>query len=259
MFACPAVGSRADAGARIPAEPLEPPAPGPPTLEPAKLGPPSEERAVAPAGPSPAAEPASEPAEPEPDRPFSLDAAKAVAASLVPAQRAALALALLKRSLRAFDPSKLPGKLPTRLASKLASQASAQTPRRSPDGTRDSEAGPATTSATAASASMAPSEPDTTGPGVLDVEALDRIRLEIKARLPYFQACADASRRRGGPEVRRLQAVWTIGPDGSIRDLKVENVDDAQLVGCITRMGGRPFAVKPGADLTIPTPIVFVR
>jgi hypothetical protein len=41
--------------------------------------------------------------------------------------------------------------------------------------------------------------------------------------------------------------------------MKVEGVADPKLATCIARMGGRPFAVRPGTELTIPTPIVFVR
>jgi hypothetical protein len=93
----------------------------------------------------------------------------------------------------------------------------------------------------------------------LDVAVFDQIRLEIKSRLPYFQACADAARRRGSADVRRVQAIWCIAADGVIKELKLEGVPDAQLATCITRMGSRPFEIKPGAELIIPTPIVFVR
>lgn len=105
-----------------------------------------------------------------------------------------------------------------------------------------------------------PSGPErASGVMTLEVDVLDRIRLEIKSRLPYFQACADAARRRGVPDVRRLQATWIIADNGSIKLLKVEGTTDAQLTTCITRMGSRPFPVSPGTELTIPTPIVFVR
>jgi hypothetical protein len=93
----------------------------------------------------------------------------------------------------------------------------------------------------------------------LDADLFDRIRLEIKGRLPYFQACADAARRRGMPDLRRVQATWCIAADGVIKELRLEGVPDLQLATCITRMGNRPFEVKPGVELTIPTPIVFVR
>jgi hypothetical protein len=98
-------------------------------------------------------------------------------------------------------------------------------------------------------------------PEVITIEAdvLGRIRMEIKSRLPYFQACADAARRRGAPDVRRLQATWVISDDGSIKQLRLEGASDAQLATCITRMGGRAFPVSPGTELTIPTPIVFVK
>jgi hypothetical protein len=94
---------------------------------------------------------------------------------------------------------------------------------------------------------------------MLDEAVFDQFRLEIKNRLPFFQACADASRRRGSSEVRRVQATWTIAADGTIKEMKVDDVPDAQLATCITRMGSHPFAVRPGTELTIPTPIVFVR
>ncbi len=94
---------------------------------------------------------------------------------------------------------------------------------------------------------------------MLDADALDQIRLEIKARLPYFQACADAARRRGSPDVRRVQATWWVAADGVIKELKLEGVLDPMLAACITRMGSRPFEIKPGAELMVPTPIVFVR
>jgi hypothetical protein len=123
------------------------------------------------------------------------------------------------------------------------------------------------TTPTAAPTAMEPVSPPKPRPGVeaqpktvtLDEAVFDQIRLEIKARLPYFQACADAARRRGSAEVRRVQATWTIAADGTIKEMKVEDVPDAQLATCITRMGNRPFAVRPGTELTIPTPIVFVR
>jgi hypothetical protein len=96
-------------------------------------------------------------------------------------------------------------------------------------------------------------------PVLSDNEVLDRIRWEIKQRLPYFQACAENARRRTGYEVRRLQATWAIANDGTVRELKVEGVADRQLATCITRVGSRPLTVEPGQALTIPTPIVFVR
>ena len=93
----------------------------------------------------------------------------------------------------------------------------------------------------------------------LEADVLGRIRMEIKSRLPYFQACADAARRRGAPDVRRLQATWVISDDGSIKEIELEGATDALLATCITRMGSRPFPVSPGTELTIPTPIVFVK
>jgi hypothetical protein len=94
---------------------------------------------------------------------------------------------------------------------------------------------------------------------ILDEAVFDKIRAEIKSRLPYFQACAAAARRRGSPEVRRVQATWFIAANGTIKELKLEDVPDPRLALCITRMGSQPFPVAPGGELTIPTPIVFVR
>lgn len=96
-------------------------------------------------------------------------------------------------------------------------------------------------------------------PVLSDNEVLDKIRWEIKQRLPYFKACAENARRRTGYEIRRVQATWAIANDGTVRELKVEGVADRQLATCITRVGSRPMAVEPGQPLTIPTPIVFVR
>ena len=94
---------------------------------------------------------------------------------------------------------------------------------------------------------------------VADFVSADRIVREIKSRVPYFQFCVNASRRRGGPELRRLVAVWSIAPDGTVKELKLEGVADIELATCIHRMGRRPLPVKPGVELTIPTPILFVR
>ena len=91
------------------------------------------------------------------------------------------------------------------------------------------------------------------------LDPLDQIRVEIRGRLPAFQACADAARRRTGLEIRRLQATWFIAADGTIKELKIHDAPDAQLAACLTRTGSRPFSNPPGMDLTIPTPIVFVR
>jgi hypothetical protein len=93
----------------------------------------------------------------------------------------------------------------------------------------------------------------------VDADVLGRIRIEIKSRLPYFQACADAARRRGAPDVRRIRATWVIANDGSIKELRLEGALDARLATCVARMGKLPFPVSPGTELTIPTPIVFVR
>ncbi|SRR5450759_1787163 len=93
----------------------------------------------------------------------------------------------------------------------------------------------------------------------LDEPAIDQIRLEIRRRLSFFQPCANAANRRGVSEVRRLQATWAIAADGTIKSMKIEGVTDRELTVCLTRAGGRPFAVKPGTDVTIPVPVVFVR
>ena len=90
-------------------------------------------------------------------------------------------------------------------------------------------------------------------------DMLDLIRAEIKGRLPYFQACADGSRRRAGLEIHRLQATWFINADGTIKEFRLDEVPDAQLAACLVRAGSRPFPIQPGMDLAIPTPIVFVR
>jgi hypothetical protein len=90
-------------------------------------------------------------------------------------------------------------------------------------------------------------------------DTLDLIRAEIKSRLPYFQACADGARRRAGLEIHRLQATWFINADGTIKEFRLDEVPDAQLAACLNRAGRRPFPFPPGVDLTIPTPIVFVR
>jgi hypothetical protein len=100
-----------------------------------------------------------------------------------------------------------------------------------------------------------PSTPEE--PAVPDV--LDLIRTEIKGRLPFFQACADGAHRRAGPEVHRLQATWFINADGTIKEFRLDEMPDARLAACLIRAGSRPFPMQPGVDLTIPTPIVFVR
>jgi hypothetical protein len=92
-----------------------------------------------------------------------------------------------------------------------------------------------------------------------EVDVLSLIRMEIKQRLPYFEGCARSARRRNGVELRRLQATWAVAPDGSIKSMKIDGIDDPELGACIARVGSRPFTTHPGADLVIPTPIVFVR
>jgi hypothetical protein len=91
------------------------------------------------------------------------------------------------------------------------------------------------------------------------VASLGQVVAEIKNRVPYFQHCAKASQRRGGEELRRMVAVWSIAADGAIQELTLEGVKDAELAACILRAGRRPLPVGPGAALTIPTPIVFVQ
>ena len=118
-----------------------------------------------------------------------------------------------------------------------------------------SAAAPRPATAPAAPAETSASEDSVT----TETTVFDQIRLEIKGRLPLFQSCARAARRRGGLEIRRVQATWSVSADGTIRALKVEDVSDPQLAACLTRAGSRPFSTQPGMDLTIPTPIVFVR
>jgi hypothetical protein len=119
----------------------------------------------------------------------------------------------------------------------------------------------------APSAASAPERrppPSTNGPDGPDggadpeVDVLTLIRLEIKQRLPSFQACAKWARRRGGGDVRRVQATWAIAADGAIKKIELDGVDDPQLAACLVRAGSRRFAVQPGVDLVVPTPIVFV-
>ena len=93
----------------------------------------------------------------------------------------------------------------------------------------------------------------------LDVPAIDQIRLEIRRRLSLFQPCAEAANRRGVFEVRRLQATWSIAADGNIKTMKIEGVTDRDFAVCLARAGNRPFPVKPGMEVTIPVPVVFVR
>lgn len=120
---------------------------------------------------------------------------------------------------------------------------------------------PALSSAPPAARAIAAPPEKAAGPDLVTLEAdvFDQIRMEIKARLPYFQRCVEAARRRGLSDIRRLQATWLISEDGSIKDLQLEGVTDELLATCIMRMGSRPFPVSPGTELTIPTPIVFVR
>jgi len=155
-----------------------------------------------------------------------------------------------------------------KLAATAARVSASEASRAAPDESPAPAAAPAEeTAKAAASAAPEPRPATKTRPAAaeqpetvtLDEAVFDQIRQEIKGRLPYFQACATAARRRGSAEVRRVQATWTIAADGAIKEMKVEGVPDPQLALCITRMGSRPFAVQPGTELTIPTPIVFVQ
>jgi hypothetical protein len=98
-------------------------------------------------------------------------------------------------------------------------------------------------------------EPDV----VVQNDALEQIRIEMKQRLAFFQVCAVAARRRGVPDVRRVQATWSVAADGTITTMKLDGVTDPKLATCITRIASRPFRSHPGIDITIPTPIVFVH
>jgi hypothetical protein len=119
---------------------------------------------------------------------------------------------------------------------------------------------PRTGALRAATAPAAPNEGGTPADSATtEMTVFDQIRLEIKRRLPHFQSCAHAARRRSGLDIRRVQLTWAIAADGTIKSLKVEDNIDAQLAACLSRAGSRPFTVQPGMDLTIPTPIVFVR
>jgi hypothetical protein len=92
-----------------------------------------------------------------------------------------------------------------------------------------------------------------------DPSPMEGIRMEIRRRLSLFHACADAARRRGVADVRRLDPTWTIAPDGSIKAMKLENVMDLEMTACLARTGSRRFPVAPGMELTVSVPIVFVR
>jgi len=89
--------------------------------------------------------------------------------------------------------------------------------------------------------------------------SFERVVQEIKGRLPYIQLCVNASRRRGGQELSRMVAVWSISPDGSVKALSLEGVRDDELAACIQRISRRPLAAVPGVELSIPTPILFVQ
>jgi hypothetical protein len=122
-----------------------------------------------------------------------------------------------------------------------------------------SEAPPSGVPNQAADRSPPPDVAQTSDEPPAEVDVLSLIRMEIKQRLPYFEGCARSARRRNGVEIRRMQATWAVAADGSIKSMKVDGIDDPELGACIVRMGSRPFTAHPGADLVIPTPIVFVR
>jgi hypothetical protein len=85
------------------------------------------------------------------------------------------------------------------------------------------------------------------------------IRMEIRQRLVFFRWCAEAAKRRGVADVRRLSVTWSIAADGSIRAMKLEGVMDPEMAACLARVGSRRFPIEPGTDLTVPVPIVFVK
>ena len=235
------------------------PAPAqPPTAPPEKPIVPAQSGAAPEEAPSPTLQgPADATAEPDATaakpitavKPSTTAAKLAATAAQLAATAAKLAATAARLAATAAQASATESKQPTHKAS-----APASTARNSPG-------------ATASPTTMAPAPPSKTGPEgeanpemvTLDESVFDQIRLEIKGRLPYFQACADAARRRGSLEVRVVQATWIIAADGAIKEMKVEGAPDPKLATCITRMGSQPFTAKPGMDLTIPTPIVFVR
>ena len=248
-------------------------------IEEAPAGAVPEERMVVPIAPAPFAPatlaPAKTPAAPPERQVVPVENPEApMAAPLPPVQEptsgkqpsaaaAKLAATAAKLAATAAQLAEIATKLAAAAAQASAPQASRPAHGESPAAaTAPTEGAP--TAAPTALQHVPPPEPRPAGEAnpatvTLDEAVFDQIRLEIKSRLPYFQACADAARRRGSAEVRRVQATWTIAADGAIKEMKVEGVPDAQLATCITRMGSRPFKVQPGTELTIPTPIVFVR
>jgi hypothetical protein len=124
--------------------------------------------------------------------------------------------------------------------------------------------GPVTTVVTSATLSKVPPPPimplSASSPSYQQAEKplLDRIRYEIKQRLYVFQNCAVTARRRG-VDCRRVDATWNIGADGTIKSIVFTNVPDPLFALCLQRIENQPLLVKPGMELKIPTPIVFVR
>lgn len=97
------------------------------------------------------------------------------------------------------------------------------------------------------------------GTATADALSMEAIRMEIRHRLLFFKSCADAARRRGVADVRRLSVTWSIAPDGSIRAMKLEGMIDPEMAGCLARVGSRRFPIAPGRELSVPVPFVFVR
>jgi hypothetical protein len=92
-----------------------------------------------------------------------------------------------------------------------------------------------------------------------DEPAIDQIRREVRQRILLFQSCAKAARRRGAFEVRRLQATWSIAPDGTVKAMKLDGATDRDFTVCLVRAGNRAFPVEPGMEVTFPVSVVFVK
>jgi hypothetical protein len=96
-------------------------------------------------------------------------------------------------------------------------------------------------------------------PALAERSSLQGIRMEIQRRLPFLKSCLDAARRGGAEPVSRLQATWSIAPDGYIKDIALEQGMDPELAACLAKAGGRRFPIAPGMELTVPVSIVFVK
>ena len=242
-------------------------------IEDATTGAVSEERKVVPIAPAPAAPaPAAPPEGPvvpaeTPDTPTASPVSSEEKTAPTAEDTAAIAAKLAAAAAKLAATAARLAATAEKLAA--AAQANAAKPGRPAPGESPTAAGPPRESTTPSESAAAreptpPPKAEPVLPGkpeavTLDEAVLDQIRLEIKSRLPYFQACADASRRRGSSEVRRVTATWTIAADGAIKEMKVDGVPDPLLATCITRMGSHAFTVQPGTELTIPAPILFVR